>query len=172
MDLLTAPRAELIRIIYEQQDKIAALEAQIVELRSRMEQQGPKQKIPPSWVRPNTKTKRKPERKKRTVGFARKLDVPTKRIFHGFDSCSSCGGNLGKPVVAYTRQVIDIPVSPVEVTEHVIYKRWCFTCKKQVKPKLNLTRIVVGKQRIGTRLMSMVSLLKEVCRQPLSTIRQ
>jgi len=172
MDLLAAPRSELIRIIYDQQDKIAALETQIVELRSRMEQQGPKQKTPPSWAKPNTKTKQKGKRKKRNIGFTRKLDVPTKRVFHSFDACPSCGGKLGKPVVAYTRQVIDIPVSPVEVIEHVIYKRWCFACKKQIRPKLNLSGIVVGKQRIGIRLMSMIFLLKEVCRQPLAVIRQ
>lgn len=171
MDLLTAPRSELIRIIYGQQDKIAALETQIVELRSRMDQQGPKQTTPPSWVKPNTKTKRRIKRKKRTAGFARKLDVPTKRVFHSFDSCPLCSGRLGKPVVAYRRQIIDIPVSPAEVTEHVIYKRWCFTCKKQVKPKVNLSAAVIGKQRMGIRLMSMISLLKEVCRQPLSTIK-
>lgn len=173
MDLLTASRSELIRIIYEQQDRIVALEAQIIELRSRLADQGPKDKTNlPSWVKPSSKTKPKKERKRREHGFARKLDVPTKKVFHSFDKCPNCNGVLGKPVVAYTRQIIDIPVSPVEVTEHIIYKRWCFTCKKQVKPKVILSPEVLGKQRIGVRLMSIIGILKEVCRQPISTIKK
>ena len=40
MDIATAPRGELVRIIFEQQDKIEALEAQIAELRSRLTDQG------------------------------------------------------------------------------------------------------------------------------------
>lgn len=93
MDLVTAPRSELIRIIYEQQDKIAALEAQIVELRSRLTNQGPKDKTNlPSWVKPNVKTKSKKEKKKREHGYARKLDTPTKKVFHSFDKCPNCNG--------------------------------------------------------------------------------
>lgn len=173
MNLLSAPKPELIRIIYEQQDRITALEAQIIELRSRLTEQGPKDKTnPPSWVRPNIKTKPKKERKRRDRGFARKLDIPTKRVFHSFDECPNCHGALGSPVVAYTRQIIDIPVSPVEVTEHIIYKRWCSACKKQVKPKVILTPEVLGKQRIGIRLMSIIGILKEVCRQPIAVIQK
>lgn len=171
MDLLTAPRSVLIKIIYEQQDRIAALETQIIELRSRMTEQGQKDKTPPSWIKPNVKKRLKHEYKKREHGFARKLDIPTKRVLHSFDTCPSCDGTLGKPTVAYTRQVIDIPVAPVEITEHVIYKRWCFSCKKQVKPEVNLKDEVVGKQRIGIRLMSLIVFLKETCRQPLAVIK-
>jgi len=122
------------------------------------------------------KTKRQNQTKegkeKREHGYARKLDIPTKKLFHSFDSCPDCGGELGKPVVAYTRQVIDIPVTPVEVTEHVIYKRWCFTCKKQVKPRIILSHQVLGKQRIGIRLMSIIGILKEVCRQPIAVVQK
>ena len=123
-------------------------------------------------MKPSVKTKSKKEYKKRDHGFARKLDVPTKRIFHSFDTCPSCGGNLGKPTAAYRRQVIDIPVTSVEVIEHVVNKRWCFSCKKQMKPKVNLKDAVMGKQRIGIKLMSLVVFLKETCRQPLAVIKQ
>jgi hypothetical protein len=173
MDLLSAQKSELIRIIYQQQDKIAALEAQIIELRSRITNQNPKDKTnPPSWVKPSVKTKSRKERKKREHGFARKLDIPTKKVFHSFDRCPNCSGRLGKPVVASTRQIIDIPITPVEITEHIIYKRWCFTCKKQVKPRVILSPEVLGKQRIGIRLMSIIGVLKEVCRQPIAVIQK
>lgn len=172
MDLLSAPRSELIRIIYEQQDKIAALEAQLVEMKARFNEQDPKQQNkPPSWVKPNIKNKKKGSRKKRELNFGRKLDTPTKQIFHSFDVCPDCGGRLGKPAVSYTRQTIDIPPANVEITEHVIYKRWCFTCKKRFIPKVDLKDTVVGQQRIGIRLMSIITMLKEACRQPLETIQ-
>ena len=57
MDLIAAPKSELIRIIYEQADHIKALETQIAELRSHLKDQGPKDKEPlPSWVKPMSST--------------------------------------------------------------------------------------------------------------------
>jgi transposase len=173
MELTTAPQSELIRIIYEQQDQIKVLLAQIAELRSRLKDQGHKDKEPlPSWVKPNVKKKRKTVRKNRSQGFGRKLDTPTKQIFHSCDTCPSCGGeNLGKPSVSYTRQTIDIPPVTVEVTEHVVFKRWCANCCKQVAPQLDLAGAIVGQQRFGVRLMSMVAMFKEAFRQPVATIQ-
>lgn len=172
MDLSAAPKGELLRIIYDQQDEITALKAQVAELRFRLNAQGPKPKTPPSWVKPNAKPKQQKERKHREHGFSRKLDIPTKRIIHSLDRCPECNGRLGKPVVSSTRQVVDIPVSPVEITEHIIYKRWCFHCKKQMKPRVNLSTFVVRNQRIGIRLMSMIALLRETCRQPIRMIQR
>lgn len=172
MDLTTASRSELIRIIYGLQDKVAALETQIVELKARFNDQDPKQQNkPPSWVKPNVKNKKKGPRKKREQNFGRKLDTPTKQIFHSFNLCPDCDGRLGKPAVAYTRQTIDIPPAKVEITEHIICKRWCFRCKKRFTPKVNLKDMVIGQQRIGIRLMSIITMLKEACRQPLATIQ-
>lgn len=170
-DLTQLSQAELIRIIFQQQDQIEALQAQVAELRSQINKQGPKQDTPPSWVKPEVRKKRTGERKHRLIGYARKLDTPTRRVFHSLECCPDCGEALGHPSVSYTRQVIDIPETPVEITEHVIFKRWCFHCKKRVAPQVNLTGIVVGQHRIGVRLMSIVSMLKEACRQPLETIQ-
>lgn len=172
MELTTASKSELIHIIYEHRSQIAVLTAQIAELRSRLKDQEPKEKKPlPSWVKPNVKTKRKHDRKHRNQGFARKLDTPTRQVFHTFNTCPDCGGALGKPSVSYARQTIDIPPTPVEVTEHVVIKRWCFHCKKRVAPTINLSGVVVGQQRIGIRLMSMIAMFKEAFRQPLATIQ-
>ncbi len=170
-DLSSRSQGELIRIIYEQRDQIEALTVQVAELRSQIKGQGPKQDSPPSWVKPNVKRKRTGERKHRTEGYARTLDMPTKRVFHSCAVCPDCGGLLGTPNVSYTRQVIEIPETPVEITEHVIFKRWCFSCKKRVVPTVNFQGIVVGQHRFGIRLMGLVSLLKEACRQPIETIQ-
>jgi transposase len=172
VDLNRLSRGELIQIIYAQKDELDLLATQIADLRARIDHQGPPQKTPPSWVKPNTKTKIHHERKQRDHGFARTLDIPTKRIIHSLDRCPDCNDNLGKPVVAYARQVIDIPVTPMEITEHIIYKRWCFRCKKQVQPTVDFSASVVGKQRIGIRLTSMITVLREACRQPIATIQK
>lgn len=172
MDLIAAPKSELIRIIYEQQDQIKALQAQIAELRSRLKDQGPKDKETlPSWVKPNVKKRKKQSRKHRSQGYGRKLDTPTKQVFHSFEVCPDCGRELGKPSVSYTRQTLDIPPSEVEVTEHVVFRRWCGMCHKQVTPKLNLKGIAVGQQRFGNGIMSRVAMFKETFRQPLATIQ-
>jgi len=173
MDVKTAPRAELIRTIYELQDTVESLETQLAELRSRIEKQGPKpQDIPPAFIKANIKHKRRQEaRRKRKENFARHRDTPTKEVYHTYEACPDCHGKLGKPTVSYRRQVIDIPVTPVEVVEHVVFKRWCFSCRKRVQPAVNLSGSVVGHQRIGIRLMSIIDFLKEECRLPLETIQ-
>lgn len=172
VNLADLPRGELIRIIYAQKDEIDLLAAQIAELRARLDAQGPRPKSPPFWVKPNMKSKMPHERKQRDQGFARKLDVPTQRIIHACDRCPDCNGRLGKPSVSSTRQVLDIPEAPISVAEHIIYKRWCFRCKKQVRPSVDFSSIVLGKQRIGLRLMSLITFLKEACRQPVAMIQQ
>lgn len=171
-DLNDLPRGELIRIIYQQRDSIEALEIRLAEIQERLNDQGPKPTPSlPSWVKSNVENKKKVVRKKRDHGYARKLDVPTNHIFHSYDLCPTCNGPLGKPSVGYTRQVIELPQTPVEVTEHVVCKRWCSTCQKRVMPTVDFSPLVVGQQRIGIRLMSIIGMLKDVCRQPLAVIQ-
>lgn len=170
-DLTTLSQGELIRIIYDQQDKIEALEIRLAEIQERLNDQGPKQPPLPSWVKPSVKSKKNGKRQNRGYGYARKLDTPTKHIFHSYDHCPNCDGRLGKPSVGYTRQVIELPETPVEVTEHVVCKRWCSTCQKRVMPRVDFSSLVVGQQRIGIRLMSIIGMLKDVCRQPLAVIQ-
>lgn len=173
MDLNTASRGELVRLVYELQDKVETLESQLAEIRSRLESQGPKpQDVPPAFIKANVKHKKKLEaRRKRKENFTRHSEESTKEIFHTHEVCPDCGGKLGKPTVSYRRQVIDIPKTPVEITDHVVFKRWCFSCKKRVQPTVNLNGTVVGRQRIGIRLMGIIDLLKEEARLPLQTIQ-
>lgn len=174
MDFLTAPRSELIRLIYDLIDENKALKTQLMELKARVEKQGPKEqeKQPPVFVKPNVKTKQKKKRKNRKLGFGRLRATPTKHVFHSLEVCPNCSGSLGKPSVAYTREVIDIPLPTVEVTEHVVFKRWCTSCGKRWYPKVNLSGITVGKQRFGLSLMSLITNLREVFLQPLNKIKQ
>jgi transposase len=170
-DFLTAPRGELISLIYELIEENKALRSQIVELQAGKKEPA-QEKQAPSFVKANVKRKRKKQRKQREHNFGRAKDVPTQQVIHTCEVCPDCSGFLGKPSVAYTRQVVDIPLPQKEVIEHVVYKRWCFNCGKRVYPKLNLQGMVVGKKRIGVNTMSLVDLLREQMILPLNKIQQ
>jgi transposase len=168
-DLTTLSRNELYALIYQQHDRIEALEGQLAEVLARLDKEGPPQ--PPSWIKANTKTKPKRRPKKRQHGYARRRDVPTEQVHHVYDTCPDCHGPLGKASVSYKRQVLEIPQAPVGSTEHIVYQRWCARCKKRVAPSVALTGTVVGKQRLGIRLVSLIAYLRKRCHLPLGVIQ-
>jgi hypothetical protein len=67
--------------------------------------------------------------------------------------------------------VIDIPVVPVQVVEHVFLARQCPLCRKRRVPKTNLEGTVVGHQRLGVNLVSLIVALREEGRLPVRTIQ-
>lgn len=172
-DLLTAPRAELLKLIYDLVDENQSLKAQIAELKARLSEKSPPGEKPPlpSFVKPNRNKKKKTVHKKRTQGYARMKDAPTKQIFHAYDICPDCGNTLGKPSISYTRQIIDVELQPVTVSEHVICKRFCFSCRKRVAPKVSFAHLAPGKQRIGVNLISLISTMRERMRLPIRVIK-
>lgn len=175
MDINSAPRGELVKLIYEMADKIQFLEGEVARLKEQLHQKGqrnnPSSSIP-SFVKPNTKKKKLGKRKKRNAAYTRKKEVPTEQIFHTPDTCSDCGGNLGKPTVAYARQVIELPVSSYKVVEHVIFKRWCYFCKKCIQPEVDLSTKVLGKGRIGINLVATIVTMRERLRLPVGVIQK
>ena len=44
---------------------------------------------------------------------------PTQRTLHAVEVCPDCGPHLAGEWVHRTREVIEIPLVPIEVTEHV-----------------------------------------------------
>lgn len=172
--LITLSKSQLIVLIYELVDKINLLETRILELEDTLQQKGNnnQKKIIPSWVKPNVKKRNNGKRKKRTAAFVRMKDTPTHTVFHSHEVCPHCNGSLGKPSVCYSRQIIDIPIVPAVITEHVIFKRYCFSCKRRLYPTPDLSSYVVGKYRIGIHLMGLISTMREEERSPVETIQQ
>jgi len=173
MDINTAPRGELVRLIYEMADKIHVLEGEIARLKERLHEKGKNTESSsntPSFVKANKKRKRVKKRKKRTSAYTRKKEIPTETIFHSSEVCIDCGGELGKPTVTYSRQVIDLPIVSYSVTEHVIFKRWCYACKKCIQPEVDLTTSVLGRGRIGINLASTIVTLRDRVRLPIGMI--
>lgn len=172
MDINSASRGELVRLIYEMADKIQLLEGEIARLKEQLHEKGKSgsSSNKPLFVKAN-KQKKKTIRKQRTTAYTRKKETPTETVFHTQDACSDCGGNLGKPQVAYNRQIIDLPAVAYTVTEHVVFKRWCYACKKCVQPEVNLKGLIVGKGRIGINLTTSIVTMRDRLRLPIGMIQ-
>ncbi len=163
-DLSALSKGELITLIHKLLREIDTLKETIIELQEKIKQKdsgNDSSKTLPSWVKASVKGRRQGKKKLREHGFGRKLDVPTEKVFHSFDCCPNCDGLLGTPAVAYSRQIIDIPVIQYEVVEHVVFKRYCFNCQERFYPKVDLSRYVLGKGRIGVNLMSAIFTMRQ-----------
>lgn len=178
-------REELIGIIVEFKGKIEGLEGRVSalaeenerlraeneELRSRLGGGTPDAKVTPDWVKPNRAERRKKERKNRGKWFGRRRETPTEVVEHALDTCPDCGRKLSGGTEHHSRQVVDIPVMPASISEHRVIARYCGVCGKTYMPKLDLSGQVIGKHRMGIRLMSLVSYLHIDCRMPVKVIQ-
>ena len=200
IDLKSASRDDLIRlivsqhetiarqerIIADQQERIAALEATVAQLTMRVGEllaalaairdetpggmgrpQGmPGLKPAPAQPRPPKKT-----RKRREQQFVRHRMEPTQRVLHVVEQCPTCGLLLTGGSVKRRREVIEVPLVPAVVTEHVYLERCCPHCRTRHTPTADLGEAVVGKQRFGVGLVSLIATLREEARLPVATIQ-
>ena len=169
-------REELIALVLKQHgvievlgERVKALEAELERLRSQLSGGGAK--VKPEWVKPNRNERRAVERKKRQQSFVRRRETPTETYAHAVEHCPDCGRALSGGWVHRRRQVIEIPDTPVRIIEHVIVARRCGVCGKRYIPKVDLSGEVVGKRRIGLRLMSLVGHLHVDCRVTVDSIQ-
>ena len=178
LDLTTASRDALLALIAEQKAVIAQLQRRTAELEARLNARsspGMPGNKPSSRPRPP----RKEARKRRDHGFARVRMTPTQRVEHAVEVCPHCSTHLSGGWVQRTREVIEVPVAPVEVIEHVFITRVCPVCRRRQVPKVELQGAVVGQQRFGVnpsagsghRLVSLMVTLREEGRLPFRTIQ-
>ena len=171
LDLTAAPREALLAIIAQQQNTIAQLQRRIEALEGKAKPGGPKGMPgikPKSGRRP---TQDKGPRKPRPHGFARQRMTPTHRVAHATESCPDCGTQLSGGWTHRTREVIDLPVVPAQVTGHVFIARTCPVCEQRRVPKVDLGGVALGKQRLGVNLLSLMAALREEGRLPFRTIQ-
>ena len=149
-DFLIAIIAQLQATVLEQQRVIERLERRIAELEGRAKPDGP-----PRMPGLKAKSGRQPPaqqqpRKQRRHGFARPRMTPTHRVEHVEESCPDCGTHLTGGWVQRTREVIELPVVPVQVTEHVFIARTCPVCRRRRVPTTQLDGVALGRQRLET----------------------
>jgi transposase len=198
IDLSTARRDDLIRLVVAQHERIAALEAVVAEQRTLiaalqasvtqltqrvgelLAAQAATDADPGSGsaagmpgLKPATGTVGAPKRarKQRGQAFVRHRMVPTAQVIHALDVCPQCGMLLTGGSVKRTREVIEVPVVPAIITEHVYLERCCPHCRTRHTPRVALEQEVVGKQRFGVGLISLIATLRERARVPLATIQ-
>ena len=178
IDLRAVDRDVLIGIIERQQVIIVQQQTVIERLEKRIAQLEGKAKAKGSGRMPGLKPRgdRKPDqpkkpRKGRPHGFARTRMTPTQRVEHVLEQCPDCGTQLSGGWTQRTREVIELPEAPVQVTEHVYITRTCPRCRHSCTPAAQLDGVVLGQQRLGVNIVSLIAALREEARLPLRTIR-
>ena len=171
VDLSTASRDVLIEIITRQQAIIEGLERRIAQLEGQSKGKGSR-RMPGLKPKENERPAQ-PEKPRRTrrQGFARTRMTPTRRVEHAVSQCPGCGTQLSGGWTQRTREVIDLPQVPVEVTEHVYLARTCPVCQIRCIPKAQSSGAASGKQRLGINLVSLIAVLREEARLPIRTIQ-
>ncbi len=200
IDLKSASRDDLIRLIVSQhetiarqerviaaqQERITALEATVARLTERVGEllaalavirdeppggTGGPQGMP--GLKPATGKARPPKqpRKGRMQQFVRHRMEPTQRMIHALDACPTCGMPLRGGSVKRTREVIEVPLVPVVVTEHVFLERRRPHYRTRHTPAVDLGDAVVGRQRFGVGLVGLIVTLREEARLPMATIQ-
>ena len=173
VDLTTVDRDVLIALIVRQQAIIARLEKRIAQLEG---QAKPANSRRMPGLKPNAKADRKPAppkgpRKPRPHGFARTRMTPTQRVEHALEECPDCGTQLSGGWTQRTREVIELPRVPAQVTEHVYIARTCARCQRRCVPPARQQGVALGQQRLGINLVSLIAALREEARLPWRTIQ-
>ena len=165
---LQARLEEQLALNRAQAEQIAALEKKVAELEAA--------KTPPPWAKANRPKRAQgpaQERKARAPAHnqGRRKMTPTRIVQHAFERCPECAYGLRGRAIARRREVIDLPETPIEVTEHQIIKRYCPVCQAWKTPRVSLEGEVLGQERMGLRVMSLIGVLRVVHRLPLALIQ-
>lgn len=160
-------QAKVFTLSQENQD----LRLEIADFRSRLGGGSGSVAVKPAFVKANRPERQAKKRKKREQAFVRPKERPTQIQVHAVEHCPDCNRKLEGGWVHRTRQVIEIPSLPAEIIDHVLLARRCGVCCKRHVPQLDLSSSVVGKHRVGIRLMSFIGWLREVGRMPVRRVQ-
>jgi transposase len=133
----------LISLLWEQnqllRQKVSQLEARIKHLEDRLAKNSQNSSKPPSsdgYNKPNPKSRR--EKGKRNSGgqkghvgtTLKRVKTPDSIVDHVASNCGQCGNTLerAKELDCEVRQVFDIPVLKINVTEHRLHRKCCNRC--------------------------------------------
>ena len=98
--------------------------------------------------------------------------VPTQQIVHALEQCPRCSIPLAGGSIKRTREVIEVPLAPLVVTEHSYLERCCGQCGRRWTPAVDLAGSVVGQSRLGVGLVALIATLREEARLPYRAIQR
>ena len=140
--LTDSEKNQMIELLWEQcqllRERIPQLEARIKELESRLSKNSQNSSKPPSsdgLNKPNSKSRRKKSQKK--AGGQKghpghrlnPVATPDHIVEYSVNHCDHCGENLTGEKARYERrQVFDVPILRIEVTEHRAQRKICVCC--------------------------------------------
>ena len=172
LDLNAASRETLLEIIAGQRAVIADLQRRIGVLESRPNRRGssgmPGNQPHSSRQAPEKKEPRKPRRH----GFARQRMTPTRRVEHAVAVCPDCGTHLNGGWVQRTREVIELPVAPVEVTEHALVAPICPVCQRRRLPIRIIQWYLETVHQLHLSVGAIVQAVHGVARQAETAVRE
>lgn len=202
IDLYRASRDDLIALVLAQREaladrdrRVAALETEVATLRAAVaqvtarvgellaaagpdEEPGGVEGPPAGWhgmpgLKPVQPRDRPPRgHRRRAQGFVRRRMVATARRVHALACCPDCGAPLAGGTLKRTREVIELPLAPAVVTEHVYLERRCPDCRRRCVPAPALDGAVVGQSRLGIGLVSLIAVMREDARLPFAVIQR
>lgn len=170
-NLETASREELMALVQTLSAMVGTLTERVRVLESQVSNGGPGRSMP--GTKPTEPSARPPTpRTPRGIAFVRRRSLPTATVTHAPDQCPDCGSRLFGGWVQRTREVLDLALPAVTVTEHRLVARTCPRCEKRVVARPDLGSVVAGRQRLGHSLTSLIVTLREELRLPVGAIRR
>ena len=177
---------EMLQLLSEQaqqvQQQIMALQSRVRELEARLHQDSHNSHKPPSSdglsKKPAPHSLRQKSGRKQggqkghpgnTLPFC---DTPNVRIPHIPTQCQGCGASLqdAQVVAEQRRQVVDLPVLALEVSEHVVQSRRCACCG--VTTSASFPKEACDPVQYGPRLKALGVYLRDYQLLPFARISQ
>ena len=152
-------------LIQKLQQRIATLEKENRELKERLASIEKKLdnmvKPPPSYIKPNVRSRRKKSGGKRGhKGVSRtKPQAIDDEVDVTLACCPHCQNVLGEPIDSHPHIVEDIPRPRMVVTQYNVHRYWCRNCNRKVSSRPS---VVKPKTPFGNNLNVMVSLLRSL----------
>lgn len=130
-------------------------------------------KAPPRWAKANVvRVRVRRPRKRRVPVPGRRCETPDRRVVHAPSHCPQCATVLRRGRVVGRRQVIDLPVAPVEVIEHVVLERRCPGCGARCRGAMpDLDAEVGPHRRVSWRVAALVAVLRTKLRLPVAQVQ-
>lgn len=163
-------KEELLALVVEQGKAIALLQRRVAELEAQIK--GKRGNGPLPGNKPtDAPGPHSGDRQPRPQGFSRSRLPATEYLRHAVDHCPDCGTTLTGGWVQRTREVLEVPTTPLRVIEHQYVARICPHCRRRWVPPPGLVGDVLGQQRLGTGLVSLIAALRAELRLPLASIK-